>query len=80
MTEFETKCYGMTTQAIDEQYIQSITAEMCGIEMVVMGIASDCQELLSMLPPSPLVDRIRKQLNILKYIESEMMDVKRSKI
>jgi hypothetical protein len=76
MTEFETKCYGITEQAIREQYIQSITAEMCGIEMVVMGVLSDAQELLAMGRD----DNSRKLMNIAKFILSEMMEAKRSKI
>ena len=84
MTEFEQKCYGMSEQDIRDQYIKSITAELCGIEMVVMSILSDCQEMLAMKNPtipSPNTDeRIRKQLNVAKFILSEMMDAKRSKV
>ena len=47
MTEFEKQCYGMTESDIREQYMQSITAKFSGLEMVVMGILSDCQELQS---------------------------------
>ena len=74
MTEFETKCYGITEQAIREQYIQSITAKMCGIEMVVMSVLSDAQELLVMQRP----DESRKLMNIAKFILSEMMEAKRA--
>ena len=74
MTEFETKCYGITEQAIREQYIQSITAELSGIEMVVMSVLSDAQELLAMQRP----DESRKLMNIAKFILSEMMDAKRA--
>ena len=73
MTEFETKCYGITEQDIREQYIQSITAKLCGIEMVVMSILSDAQELLAMNRN----DESRKLMNIAKFILSEMMDAKR---
>ena len=73
MTEFETKCYGMTESDIREQYIQSITAKMCGIEMVVMSVLSDAQELLAMGKN----DNSRKLMNIAKFILSEMMDSKR---
>jgi len=48
MTNFETNCYGMTEQAIREQYMDSITAKCSGLEMVVMGVLSDAQELLAM--------------------------------
>ena len=72
MTDFEKNCYGMTESDIREQYIQSITAECCGIEMVVMGILSDAQELLAMGQN----DNSRKLMNIAKFILSEMMDQK----
>jgi hypothetical protein len=72
MTDFEKNCYGMTESDIREQYIQSITAECCGIEMVVMGILSDAQELLAM----GRNDNSRKLMNIAKFILSEMMDQK----
>ena len=74
MTEFEAKCYGITEQAIREQYIQSITAKLSGIEMVVMSVLSDAQELLAMQRP----DESRKLMNIAKFILSEMMDAKRA--
>jgi hypothetical protein len=75
MTEFETKCYGMSEQAIRDQYMNSITAKMSGMEMVVMGILSDCQELSSW---SNSNESVRQQLNIAKFILCEMMDEKRS--
>jgi len=84
MTEFETKCYGMSEQAIRDQYMNSITAKMSGMEMVVMGILSDCQEMIAMKNPkiaSKFADEtIRKQLNIAKFILCEMMDEKRKEI
>ncbi len=46
MTNFETNCYGMTEQAIREQYMNSITAKCSGLEMVVMGVLLDAQEVL----------------------------------
>lgn len=72
MTEFESKCYGMTEADIREQYMNGITARFSGLEMVVMGILSDAQELLAM----DHKDAARKQMNIAKYILSEMMDSK----
>jgi hypothetical protein len=72
MTEFETKCYGMTEQAIREQYMESITAKFSGLEMVVMGVLSDAQELGAM----GRTEAVRKQLNIAKFILGEMMDQK----
>jgi len=82
MTEFESKCYGMTEQAIREQYMNSITAKFSGLEMVVMGIMSDCQEMLSMsnptIPNPRTNEYVRKQMNVAKFILSEMMEAKRA--
>jgi hypothetical protein len=72
MTNFETNCYGMTEQDIREQYMESITAKFSGLEMVVMGVLSDAQELLAM----GRNEASRKQMNIAKFILSEMMDSK----
>ena len=72
MTNFETQCYGMTEQAIREQYMDSITAKFSGLEMVVMGVLSDAQELLA----TGRNEASRKQMNIAKFILSEMMDAK----
>ena len=74
MTEFENKCYNITEQEIREQYMQSITARCSGLEMVVMGIMSDCQEMMAMGTGSRSVEYVRKQMNIAKFILSEMMD------
>ena len=80
MTEFETRCYGMSEQEIREQYINSLTARHGGTEMVVMGILSDCQEMIAMKNPTipaPNTDEwIRKHLNIAKFILCEMMEAK----
>jgi hypothetical protein len=76
MTEFENKCYGITEQEIREQYMQSITARCSGLEMVVMGIMSDCQEMMSMGTGPRSVEYVRKQMNIAKFILSEMMDAR----
>lgn len=73
MTEFETNCYGMTEQAIRDQYMNSITAKFSGLEMVVMSVLSDAQELLAM----GRSEQSRKQMNVAKFILSEMMDAKR---
>ena len=72
MTNFESQCYGMTEQAIREQYMDSITAKFSGLEMVVMSVLSDAQELLAM----GRNEASRKQMNIAKFILSEMMDAK----
>ena len=66
--------YGMTREDIKEQYMNSITAKFSGLEMVVMGILSDCQELNEMGRTSS----VRKQLNVAKFILSEMMNAKES--
>jgi len=76
MTEFETKCYGMTEADIREQYMQSLTAKACGLEMVVMSILSDQQELMAGGASANAAEYVRKQLNVAKFILSEMMDSK----
>ena len=80
MTEFEMKCYGMSEADIREEYMNSITARCSGLEMVVMGIMSDCQHLLEgELTQQQLTFRremVRKNMNIAKFILSEMMDAK----
>jgi hypothetical protein len=77
MTEFEKNCYGMTEVAIREDYMNSITARLSGQEMVVMSILSDCQEMLNMDDDGGTSESVRKQLNIAKFILSEMMEAKR---
>jgi hypothetical protein len=72
MTNFETQCFGMTEAAIRSQYIESMTARLSGLEMVVMGILSDAQELQAM----GRNEAVRKQLNVAKFILSEMMEGK----
>ena len=74
MTEFEKNCYGMSQADIRDQYMNSITAKFSGQEMVVMSILSDCQELLTF--GSDTKEQVRKQLNVAKFILSEMMDAK----
>ena len=79
MTEFERKCYGMSQEAIREQYMQGLTARISGLEMVVMSILSDCQEVQGMAgcwPEGQAEETIRKQLNVAKFILSEMMQDK----
>jgi len=78
MTDFETKCYGMSEADIREQYMNSITAKFSGLEMVVMGIMSDCQEMLAMGAGPRAVEHVRKQMNVAKFILSEMMESKES--
>jgi hypothetical protein len=76
MTEFEMNCYGMSESAIREQYMNSITAKFSGLEMVAMGILSDCQEMLAMGAGPRSVEYVRKQMNIAKFILSEMIEAK----
>ena len=81
MTEFESKCYGMSEQDIQDQYLNSITARVSGPEMVVMGILSDCQELQEMagsFPDGQADNTIRQYLNRAKYILSTMMEQNRA--
>ena len=74
MTDFEKNCYGMSADSIRMQYITSSTARLSGLEMVVMGVLSDAQELLAM----GRTEASRKQMNIAKFILSEMIEAKES--
>jgi len=65
--------FGMSESDIREQYMESITARFSGLEMVVAGILSDCQELTE----RGQSEQVRKQLNVAKFILFEMMDAKR---
>ena len=71
---------GMSESDIREQYMESITAKLSGLEMVVAGILSDCQEMLAYPYAADAVmevaakESVRKQLNIAKFILFEMMD------
>ena len=73
MTEFEKNCYGMPESDIREQYMNNITAKLSGLEMVVMGIMSDCQH---MLEHGFSKEDIRKQMNVAKFILGEIMEAK----
>ena len=82
MTEFESKCYGMAEATIREEYMKSLTAKFSGLEMVVMGILSDCQEMLALQAETGGQVRftneyVRKQMNIAKFILSEMAESQR---
>lgn len=79
MNSREQAMYGMSTEDIKDQYMDSITAKCSGLEMVVAGVLSDCQEMLAHMPKdmAPIGrDRVRKQLNVAKFILFEMMDQK----
>lgn len=75
MTEFERKCYGMTTDDIREQYMESLTARFSGLEMVVMGMLSDCQHMIDL---NFNQEDTRQMLNRAKFILGEMMKAKES--
>lgn len=74
MNEAEKRMFGMSKEDIREQYIESLTAKLSGLEMVVAGILSDCQELAAM---GSSEEQIRKQLNVAKFVLFEIMDEKR---
>ena len=76
MREDEKRMYGMSKEDIQEQYMDSITAKLSGLEMVVAGILSDCQELTAM----GRSENVRQQLNIAKFILFEMMDQRRGAV
>jgi hypothetical protein len=73
MTEFESKCYGISQEQIREQYMKSASARLSGLEMVAMGVLSDAQELMT-FGHEQAMDQARKNINIAKFIMSEMMD------
>ena len=77
MTEFEKNCYGMSQEDIREEYMQSLTARLSGLEMVAMGVLSDAQELMT-FGNERAQDQARKNINIAKFILSEMMEARRS--
>lgn len=81
MSPQEKQMFGMSTDTIRDSYMNSLTAKLSGNEMVVMSILSDCQELIGDGGASglnPRMDEVRKQLNVAKYILSEMMDIRRN--
>lgn len=70
--------YGMNEDDIREYYLESITAKFTGLEMVVAGIMSECQELMAMGGDRESVrENVRKQMNVAKYILFTMMDERR---
>ena len=66
----EVQMFGMSEDAIRKQYMNSISAKLSGLEMVVAGILSDCQELTE----RGQSEQVRQQLNVAKFILFEMMD------
>ena len=75
MTEFEKNCYGITETQIREEYMNSLTARLSGLEMVAMSILSDAQE---MLEHDMSKDAVRKQINIAKFILREILESKQT--
>jgi hypothetical protein len=73
MTEFEKNCYGISEAQIRKEYMDGITAKLSGLEMVAMGILSDAQEMMAAGFDQ---DRVRKQINIAKFILCEIMEAK----
>jgi hypothetical protein len=73
----EIKMYGMTEADIREEYMDSLTAKLSGLEMVIAGVLSDAQELMS-FGNDQATDQARKNINIAKFILSEMMEAKRN--
>ena len=78
----EVQMFGMSEDAIREQYMNSITAKLSGLEMVVAGILSDAQEMMAYPCAEDAVmeaaakESVRKQLNVAKFILFEMMNQK----
>jgi len=75
MTEFERNCYGISEAQIRKEYMDGITAKFSGLEMVAMSILSDAQE---MMVAGFDQDRVRKQINIAKFVLCEIMDAKQT--
>jgi hypothetical protein len=70
----ENNVYGMSKQQIRQEYMESMTARVSGLEMVVAGILSDCQQEMAMSNDSS--NHVRQQLNVAKFILFEMMKSK----
>ena len=75
MTEFEKNCYGISEAQIRREYTEGITARLSGLEMVAMGILSDAQEMMAAGFDQ---DRVRKQINIAKFVLCEIMESKQT--
>jgi len=78
MTEFEKQCYGMTEANIREQYMVG-DPRLSSLEMVIMGVLSDAQELMA-CNTAQTQNQARQQINIAKYILSEMLEYKSSQV
>lgn len=75
MNEFEKSCYGMSEADIRTEYMESFTARMSGLEMVVMSMLSDAQELIA-CNSARTQEQARQELNRAKYILSTMLEEK----
>ena len=78
-TDKQIAMYGMTEEDIQSQYMESITARFSGLEMVIAGILSDCQEMnqyqhAAKVNADASKERIRQQLNVAKHILFKMID------
>lgn len=75
MTPFEKDCYGMTEADIRKDYMNGLTARISGLEMVLVGMLSDCQHMVENgFNPNDT----RQMLNRAKYILIDMMTDKRN--
>ena len=75
--------YGMNEDDIQAYYLDSITAKFTGLEMVVAGILSDCQEMMAYTNAASYQsteDAVRKQMNVAKFILFKIMDSKREEV
>ena len=82
MTEDEKRMFGMSREEIREDYMESLTARCSGLEMVIAGILSDRQELMSYqyaadVNKTAAAASVGKKLNVAKFILFEMMDKRR---
>jgi DNA-binding transcriptional regulator YiaG len=80
-TEFEKNCFGMSESNIRSVYMKMADEfapmDINLIAMRVMGMLSDCQELLKSVQEYNDVndvERIRKTLNLSKFMLAEVMD------
>lgn len=88
MTKDEERMFGMSKEDIREEYMESLTARLSGLEMVVAGILSDCQEMLAMgstvefgqpVVRASTAEHVRRSLNVAKFIIFEMQDRREEK-
>ena len=74
MTQQEQNMFGMSVEDIREDYMNSVTAKLSCMEMVIMGVLSDAQEMMAADRP----DQANKMMNIAKFILSEQIMQKRA--